>query len=130
MQDRHLFEYAVIRVVPRVEREEFINVGVILYCAKQKFLKMMFSIDKDRLSAFSKDLDIAELEENLLSFQRICSGGKDAGPIGELDAPSRFRWLTATRSTVVQTSKVHPGFCIDGEDTLTRLYKQLVLQHE
>ena len=128
MQDRCLFEYAVIRVVPRVEREEFMNVGVILYCAKQKFLKMMFSIDKDRLSAFSKDLDIAELEENLLSFQRICSGGKDAGPIGELDAASRFRWLTATRSTVVQTSKVHPGFCIDGEDTLTRLYEQLVLQ--
>jgi hypothetical protein len=128
MQDRCLFEYAVIRVVPRVEREEFMNVGVILYCAKQKFLKMMFSIDKERLTAFSKDLDIDELEENLLSFQRICTGGKDAGPIGELDAASRFRWLTATRSTVVQTSKVHPGFCIDGEDTLSRLYNQLVLQ--
>jgi hypothetical protein len=126
MQDRCLFEYAVIRVVPRVEREEFMNVGVILYCAKQKFLKMIFSIDKDRLKAFSKDLDIDELEENLLSFQRICNGGKDAGPIGQLDAPSRFRWLTATRSTVVQTSKVHPGFCIDGEDTLSRLYGQLV----
>lgn len=126
MQDHCLFEYAVIRVVPRVEREEFMNVGVILYCAKQKFLKMMFSIDKDRLKAFSKDLDIDELEENLLSFQRICNGGKDAGPIGQLDAPSRFRWLTATRSTVVQTSKVHPGFCIDGEDTLSRLYGQLV----
>jgi hypothetical protein len=130
MQDRHLFEYAVIRVVPRVEREEFLNVGVILLCSKQKFLKMMYSIDKERLLAFSKDLDIAALEENLSSFQRIANGGKDAGPIGELDAASRFRWLTATRSTVVQTSKVHPGFCSDGEDSLTRLYKQLVLQQD
>jgi hypothetical protein len=128
MQDRHLFEYAVIRVVPRVEREEFINVGVILLCTKQKFLKMTYNIDKARLLAFSKDVDIDALEENLLSFQRICTGGKDAGPIGELDAASRFRWLTATRSTVVQTSKVHPGFCVDGEDSLTRLYDQMVLQ--
>jgi hypothetical protein len=126
MQDRHLFEYAVIRVVPRVEREEFMNVGVILYCARQKFLKMMYRIDAERFKAFAKDLDIAELEQNLLSFERICSGSKDSGPIGQLDAPSRFRWLTATRSTVVQTSKVHPGFCIDGEDTITRLYNQLV----
>jgi hypothetical protein len=126
MQDRHLFEYAVIRVVPRVEREEFLNVGVVLLCTKQKFLKMKYSIDKDRLLAFSKDLDIDALEENLLSFQRIAIGGKDAGPIGELDAASRFRWLTATRSTVVQTSKVHPGFCLDGEDSLTRLFDQLV----
>ena len=126
MQHRHLFEYAVIRVVPRVEREEFMNVGVILYCAKQKFLKMMYRVDEGRLKAFSNDLDITELEENLLSFERICSGSKDSGPIGLLDAASRFRWLTATRSTVVQTSKVHPGFCIDGEDTITRLYKQLV----
>jgi hypothetical protein len=127
MQDRHLFEYAVIRVVPRVEREEFMNVGVIMYCNKQKFLKMMYKIDADRLTAFSKDLDIPELEENLLSFQRICSGSKEGGPIALLDAASRFRWLTATRSTVVQSSKVHPGFCLDGEDTLTRLYNQLVL---
>ena len=126
MQDRHLFEYAVIRVVPRVEREEFLNVGVILLCSKQKFLKMMYHVDRERLQAFAKDLDIEALEENLLSFQRIAQGGKDAGPIGELDAASRFRWLTATRSTVVQTSKVHPGFCLDGDDSLTRLYDQLV----
>ncbi|MEB0261729.1 MULTISPECIES: DUF3037 domain-containing protein [unclassified Mucilaginibacter] len=126
MQDRHLFEYAVIRVVPRVEREEFLNVGVILLCSKQKYLKMMYHVDRERLQALSYDLDIEALEENLLSFQRIAEGGKDSGPIGELDAASRFRWLTATRSTVVQTSKVHPGFCLDGDDSLTRLYEQLV----
>jgi hypothetical protein len=127
MQDKHLFEYAVIRVVPRVEREEFMNVGVVLLCSKQKFLKMLYHLDKNRLMAFSKDLDIDALEENLLSFQRIAVGGKEAGPIGELDAASRFRWLTATRSTVVQTSKVHPGFCLDGEDSLSKLYNQMVL---
>lgn len=126
MPGKHVFEYAVVRVVPRVEREEFLNVGVILLCSKQKFLKMMYHIDRGRLLAFSNDLDIDALEENLSSFQRIATGGKDAGPIGELDAASRFRWLTATRSTVVQTSKVHPGFCLDGEDSLTRLYDQLV----
>jgi hypothetical protein len=127
MQDRYLFEYAVIRVVPRVEREEFMNVGVIMYCSKQKFLKMMYGLDEERLTAFFKDIDIHQLEQNLLSFQRICNGEKDGGPIAMLDAPSRFRWLTATRSTVVQTSKVHPGFCLDGDDTLVRLYNQLVI---
>ncbi|QXV66971.1 DUF3037 domain-containing protein [Mucilaginibacter sp. 21P] len=128
MQDRHLFEYAVVRVVPRVEREEFINVGVVVYCAKQKFLKMTYHLDRERLLALSKDADVEMIEQNLQSFQRIAAGGKDAGPIGELDAPSRFRWLTATRSTVVQTSKVHPGFCVDGEDVIGKLYTQLVLQ--
>lgn len=128
MQDRYLFEYAVIRVVPRVEREEFMNVGVILYCAKHKYLKMKYTIDSHRLLAFFKDLDLDGVEKNLNSFQRICEGGNDAGLIGLLDAPSRFRWLTATRSTVVQTSKVHPGFCIDGDETIDRLYRQLVLE--
>ncbi|TFF38043.1 DUF3037 domain-containing protein [Mucilaginibacter psychrotolerans] len=126
MQDRNLFEYAVIRVVPRVEREEFMNVGVILYCAKHKYLRMMYQVDKERLLAFYPDIDLEGVEANLRSFQQICKGGKDAGPIGLLDAPSRFRWLTATRSTVVQTSKVHPGFCIDGDETVERLFKQLV----
>ncbi|OOQ56489.1 DUF3037 domain-containing protein [Mucilaginibacter pedocola] len=126
MQGRNLFEYAVIRVVPRVEREEFMNVGVILYCSKQKYLKMVYTLDKERLLAFFKDIDLEVVEENLRSFQRIANGGNDAGPIGLLDAPSRFRWLTATRSTVVQTSKVHPGFCMDGDETLERLFKQLV----
>lgn len=126
MQGRHLFEYAVIRVVPRVEREEFLNVGVILYCSKQKYLKMLYTLDRTRLAAFSPSIDMNELEAHLRSFQRIAEGSKEGGPIGQLDAPSRFRWLTATRSTVVQTSKVHPGFCLDGEDALGKLYAQLV----
>jgi hypothetical protein len=127
MQQEHLFEYAVIRVVPRVEREEFLNIGVILYCAKQKFLQAMYLLDEARLHAFAAGLDIAELKEHICSIERICLGDKAAGPIGKLDIASRFRWLTATRSTIVQTSKVHPGFCVDAMETLERLFAQLVV---
>ena len=126
MQDNHLYEYAVIRVVPRVEREEFLNVGVILYARKQKFLQTIYHLDHKRLEVFCKVLDIQVLEQNLQSFKRISEGSPDAGPIGKLDAASRFRWLTATRSTIVQCSKVHPGFCGDPKTTLKRLFEQLV----
>lgn len=127
MQENHLYEYAVIRVVPRVEREEFLNAGVVLYCAKQRFLKAVFELDRKRLNAFAEELDAEEIEKHLQSFVKICEGTDDSGPIGRLDAASRFRWLTAARSTVIQTSKVHPGFCKDPEETLMRLFKQLVL---
>ncbi len=126
MQDKHLFEYAVIRVVPRVEREEFLNVGVILYCKGLTFLKSKCDLDEARLAAFAKDTDKEEIKESLRAFARI-SAGKDGGPIGKLDPASRFRWLTATRSTVVQTSRVHPGFCKDADVTLERLFNELVL---
>lgn len=127
MPEKHIFEYAVIRVVPRVEREEFINVGIILYCAKQKFLKAIVRINEARLLAFSPDIEIDFVRENLDAVIKICKGGIDAGPIGQFDDASRFRWLTATRSTVVQASKVHPGFCKDAEETLQKLIQQLVL---
>lgn len=127
MQEHHLFEYAVIRVVPRVEREEFINVGVILYCAKLKFLQCLYTVDTQRLKAFCHLLDIEDLAANLKAFEQICNGGKPGGAIGLLDAASRFRWLTATRSTVVQASKVHPGFSANPAATLLRLHEQLVL---
>lgn len=130
MLEKDLFEYAVIRVVPRVEREEFLNVGVILFCAKQKFLKALCKLDPQKITAFyGHQIDrseIEDVEENLKAFGKIAEGGKDAGPIGELDLPSRFRWLTATRSTVLQTSKVHPGFCEDPQQTIERLFNQLV----
>ena len=127
MQENQLFEYAVIRIVPRVEREEFLNVGVILYCPKQKFLKVKYFLDKKRITHFCGELDINELEEHLKIFELISSGNKDSGPIAKLPIAERFRWLTATRSTVVQTSKVHPGFCSDAEETLAKLFNQLVL---
>lgn len=127
MPQKHLFEYAVIRIVPRVEREEFLNTGVILYCAKQQFLQARIELNRERLGAFSDQLNLAEVEENLHAFERICMGGNGSGPIGKLDTAARFRWLTATRSTVVQTSKVHPGFCADPGKALVRLFEQLVL---
>jgi len=127
MQERHLFEYAVIRVVPRVEREEFLNVGVILYCSRQKFLQAKIKLDEERLRVFSCHLDIQELKAYLSSFEKICRGGAHAGPIGQLGLPDRFRWLTAVRSTVVQTSPVHPGLCLDAAETLDALLSQLVL---
>jgi hypothetical protein len=127
MQGKFLFEYAVIRVMPRVEREEFINVGIILFCVKQKFLKSVFSLDEKKVKAFSAEIDLEALKENLCAFERISTGAKGSGPIGQYDQASRFRWLTATRSTVVQCSKVHPGFCDDPEETLLRLHNELVL---
>ncbi|HEY0274151.1 MAG TPA: DUF3037 domain-containing protein [Chitinophaga sp.] len=127
MPDKHLFEYAVIRVVPRVEREEFLNVGVILYCRQTRFLQVLFTIDEQRLQVFSDTLDIRELRALLCAFEQICLGTAAGGPIGRLDIAARFRWLTATRSTIVQTSKVHPGFSVDPADTLVRLHRQLVL---
>lgn len=127
MQEKNLFEYAVIRVVPRVEREEFMNVGVIVYCAKKRFLACNFVVDKGRLSAFCPSTDMEEIACHLSSIEKICGGSEAGGPIGKLDLASRFRWLTATRSTVVQASKVHPGFCDEPQETLLRLFQQLVL---
>lgn len=127
MQDNLLFEYAVIRVMPKVEREEFMNVGIVLYCPKQQFLQTLFTLDEDRVRAFSKRIDIDLLKEHLLAFARISCGAPHSGPIGAYDAAARFRWLTATRSTIIQCSKVHPGFTADAQETLNRLYEQLVL---
>ena len=127
MHENNLFEYAVIRVVPQVEREEFLNVGVILYCPKLKFLQCLCAVDEERLCSFSIRIDINEIKDHLHSYAEICRGSKTGGPIAQLDMPSRFRWLTATRSTVVQSSKVHPGLCVDPQETLEKLYSQLVL---
>lgn len=127
MQEKFLFEYAVIRVMPRVEREEFINVGIILFCAKKKFLQSVFIVDEVKLSTFSAKIDIDEVQANLSAFERISMGAKNAGPIGQYDLASRFRWLTATRSTVIQCSKVHPGFSSDPYETMMRLHHELVL---
>ena len=127
MQEKHLFEYAVIRVVPRVEREEFLNVGVILYCSKGRFLKTLYEVNAERLLCFSAELDILEISKRLQAFDHICAGAVLGGAIAQLPVASRFRWLTATRSTVIQTSSVHPGLCIDPLETLQQLHQKLVL---
>src|SRR3978361_421364 len=104
MQANNLFEYAVIRVVPQVEREEFLNVGVILYCPKMKFLQCLCAVDEERLCSFSSKVDITDLKGHLHSFGEICRGSKNGGPIAQLDMPSRFRWLPAHRDTVETTT--------------------------
>ncbi len=126
MQEQNLFEYAVIRIVPHVEREEFLNVGVVLYCAKQQFLQTIFKLDEERLKALCKKTDLEMVAEYLHAFNLICNGGSHAGPIGKLSMAERFRWLTATRSTVLQTSKVHPGLCKSAVEMLRKLYEEMV----
>lgn len=127
MQPKHLYEYAVIRVLPLVEREEFINVGVVLFCKQAKFIKVHFVINEAKLNLFSKELDLEQIRKNLESFQKIAAGEKNCGPIAQMDLASRFRWLTAVRSSSVQTSRPHPGLCDDLEQTAQRLFEELVL---
>ncbi|MBD3581356.1 DUF3037 domain-containing protein [Flavobacterium selenitireducens] len=126
MQEQ-LYEFAVIRVVPKVEREEFINAGIILFCKRKKFLKAVCLLSESKLRAFCHETDSAQVIANLSSLERIASGSKDSGQIGQMETAERFRWLTAIRSTVIQTSRPHPGFTSDPEATLQRLLSELVL---
>jgi hypothetical protein len=127
MQDNHIFEYATIRVVPRVERGEFLNVGVILFCKKRSYLGIRFRLDQARLQAIFPDVDIPDIQCHMESFEKICKGDSTGGPIAMLDLPSRFRWLTAKRSTIIQSSEVHPGLSADPEATMEKLFSELVL---
>ena len=127
MQEKALFEYAVIRFVPRPHREEFINIGVILFCASRQFLQMEYDLNEERIKNFFPEADMEELRSFLSAFNEVCCGRATSSPISKMEDPNRFRWLTATRSTIIQTSKVHPGFCEDPHQMLSHLNKQLVL---
>ncbi len=127
MKDKHLYEYAVIRVVPRVEREEFINVGIIMFCKQQKYLKVKYHIPVEKLKHYCTELDISELEMHLQSFEKVSRASKDGGRIAAMDVASRFRWLTAVRSSCIQTSRPHTGYSTDLEATLDHLFEDLVL---
>lgn len=127
MPNKEVFEYAFIRFVPKVEREEFMNVGVILFSRRKKFIDVKIHLDADRLKAFSKDVDIEELRSYLKSWDLICQGKAEGGTIATLDMASRFRWLTASRSTIIQHSQVHTGVCDDPELMLNRLFEKYVL---
>jgi hypothetical protein len=120
------FEYAVIRVVPRVEREEFLNAGVILFSLESRFLKALVHVDEERLCALAPDLDLTSLHHHLRAFERVCEGTEDGGPIARLSQRERFHWLVAPRSTMIQVSPVHAGLCIDPQERLNQLFKQLV----
>jgi len=127
MQELQLYEYAVIRVVPKVEREEFLNVGLILFCKRAKKIKVRFTINELRLAAFAPEIDINQLRSNLDSFVKIGEGLPVGGPIAKFDVPERFRWLTAIRSSVIQTSRPHPGMTAELDKTFERLFEDLVL---
>ena len=126
MPDNQLFEYAVIRLVPRVDREEFLNVGVIVYCSAQHYLRAKYELDERRLRAFSATTNPGDVLANLKALEHISVGDTNSGPIAQLDRASRFRWLTAVRSTVVQTSPVHPGLCGDAQVALEQLFDRMV----
>ena len=126
MQDKHLFEYSVIRIVPCVEKEEFINAGIIFYCAPKKFLQVVYKLNEKKIHAFSADLNVKEIQQRLEAFIQIANGLKEGGAIATLPLASRFRWLASTKSTVIQTSPVHPGLCIEPYETMMKLFAQFV----
>ncbi|WP_372017924.1 DUF3037 domain-containing protein [Pseudoxanthomonas sp. 10H] len=111
MHAHDTYDYAVVRVVPRVEREEFVNVGVILSCERAKFLEARIEVDEARLRALAPDIDLAQVRRHLEAIAAICRGGEAAAPIGLLPPRARFHWLTAKRSAIIQTSPVHMGRC-------------------
>lgn len=127
MQGYDLFEYAVLRWMPSVEREEFLNIGVVLYCRDQQFLGVRFHLRMEVMKMISGENDIEQLEKNLQAFEQICAGEKSGGKIAELLPAERFRWLTSTRSTILQVSKVHPGICKKASEKLQQLFSELVL---
>lgn len=121
------YDYAIIRIVPHVERGECINVGVILYCQTRRFLDVLISLDTNRLTALAPDIDIDEVQRQLAIIQSISKGGKEAGPIGEMSLSERFHWLVSPRSTIIQTSPVHSGLSTDPKSALHHLLEVMVL---
>ena len=121
-----LFEYALLRVVPRVERGEFINAGVVLHCPEKNFLGARVHLEPERLAALDPSLDHARVLAHLETARLVCAGGREAGSIGLLPRSQRFGWLVAPRSTVVQPSPVHTGFAADPEEALEHLLRTMV----
>ncbi len=127
MQDKWIYEYAVLRLVPKVEREEFINIGILLFCKKKNYLRCLTLLDASRTISTFPDFQIKEVQAYLDAIQLIVEGHRDGGPIAKFDVPSRFRWLTAKRSTIIQTSATHSGLASDLDTTINTLFSELVL---
>jgi len=125
MQQKHQYEYAIVRVVPVVEREEFVNAGVILFCKKKKFIRMKYHLSQDKILSLTPDADM-EICKNLEAFRIIADGEKEGGPIASLDPAERFRWLSAVRSASIQTSMPHTGLSDDLEKTFNTLFDEMV----
>lgn len=127
MHEKHLYDYAVIRVVPKVEREEFINVGLMLFCKRQKYLRIQYQIPPKKIQAFCSEFDLAQLQINLEALVTICEGKIEGGSIAQFEKEERFRWITAIKSSSIQTSRPHSGFSSKLDATFERLYSELVL---
>ena len=126
MPDKFRYDYAVIRVVPKVDREEFINAGVIVSCPELSFLEARIKLDETRLLSLDPGVDLDLVRKHLASIPTICRGGDGAGSIGQLPQRQRFHWLVAPRSTVIQTSPVHTGRCGDPSAALEHLVATMV----
>lgn len=126
MQDKQVYEYAIIRLVPLVERGEFINIGLILLCKQKRFLKVQYTVDEQRILHFAPYVDLSLLRKHLMAFDEICAATKQAGLIGSLPVHERFRWLTAKRSTIIQCSQVHGGITQNLDALFEHLYGQYV----
>ncbi|MEG1590087.1 DUF3037 domain-containing protein [Chryseobacterium sp.] len=126
MQEDKIYEYAVIRLVPKVEREEFFNIGLVMFSKREKFIKVEFHLCPDKFKLMRSKLNHDDIIKNLESFKNIAEGKKEGGPIALLEIPDRFRWLTAVRSAVVQTSRPHPGKSKDLDQTFGKLFEELV----
>ncbi len=127
MPARNSYDYALVRLVPHVERGECINVGIILFCRTRRFLGALIQLDEQRARALSPHIDPAFVCQHLDRIPLICAGSEQAGSIGRLSQSERFHWLVSPRSTIIQTSPVHSGLCSDPENTLERLFKEMVL---
>ncbi len=125
--EKNLYEYAVIRLVPKIERGEFLNVGLVMFCKKKRWLHMDFQLKPTVLASFSPDLDYSFIETNLKAFQEIAHGTNTLSPISTLEIAERFRWLTAVRSSILQTSRPHPGLSKNLPETFNQLFNELVL---
>lgn len=127
MQEKpYIYEYAVIRLVPKVERGEFINIGLAILCKKEAWLRMDFHLKPKLLDCLCPQVDSAFIHKNLEAFKNIAHGEDQVSPIAKIDAAERFRWLTAIRSSIIQTSRPHVGLSEDLEETFNRLFKELV----
>jgi hypothetical protein len=127
MHEHDVYDYAIVRVVPRVEREEFVNAGVIVSCQRSGYLQAAMALDEARLLSIDPQVDLDMVHRHLRSMVAICQGLPEAGPIAQLPFRSRFHWLTAKRSSIIQTSAVHTGLCTHAEHALERIMQRMVL---
>ena len=129
MPKRRPYDYAVLRIVPCAEREEFVNAGVVVHCPELAFLDCLVQVDEARLRALDPAQEIDPIRQHLEAFPKICAGDPDAGPVAQLSRRERFHWIVAPRSTVIQVSAVHSGVCESPQAVLDELFQRLVGTH-